>query len=302
MPMKNSEIAEFVTATIVNGLAEGTVPWQQGWVGSSMSPRSLSTRKYYQGFNAVSLGYIAAVNGYESNVWGTFKQISERGGKVRKGEKASYAIFFKMLEVDHDESDDTVRKIPMLRYYKVFNLDQTEGVKLPKALQPVKTKARKVAVLKGVEAVQAEYSDAPKLVHRKQGRAFYDMKKDQITLPTREQFKTGGEYAATLFHEYIHSTGHSSRLDRLVPAEFGCETYAQEELVAEIGAVMLAHRQNMKINWKNSEAYVGGWLKALKDEPMMLVKASNAAAKAVTHILGDVNEDIVEDEEEMVAA
>lgn len=62
-----------------------------------------------------------------------------------------------------------------------------------------------------------------------------------ITFP-KNRFKSKNEYYMTLFHELCHATGAAHRLDRKLIngwANTTVRTYAKEELVAEIGAIML---------------------------------------------------------------
>ena len=62
-------------------------------------------------------------------------------------------------------------------------------------------------------------------------RAFYSPLLDSVTIPCRAQFKDRAEFYSTEFHELVHSTGHSSRLDRFsTPGDhtFGGEEYSKE--------------------------------------------------------------------------
>lgn len=99
------------------------------------------------------------------------------------------------------------------------------------------------------------------------------------------------EYYSTLFHEFIHSTGHSNRLHRdgitSATAHFGSEEYSKEELVAEIGASMLTGLAGfVDITFDNSTAYIQSWLRNLKNDKTLIVKAASQAQKAVDYILG----------------
>jgi antirestriction protein ArdC len=97
------------------------------------------------------------------------------------------------------------------------------------------------------------------------------------------------EYYSTAFHELTHSTGHSSRLDRISRrAFFGSEDYSREELVAEIGAAALLNHCGIETgsSFKNSAAYIQSWLRALRNDKKMIVTASGAAAKAFELITG----------------
>lgn len=289
--MSNADIAEIVTAAAIEALEAGTVPWQKPWDGFTDGPMSLTTGKPYRGWNNLWLGFMGQARGYESQHWATFNTIKAQGGSIKKGEHGEFAIFYKTLKVEDkeitDENGDPVaRNIPLLRYFKVFNLDQTEGVEVPERMQPKKF-GRPVAVLKGVQAALDAYIDGPEVTHRKGDRAFYSPSDDKITLPQRNQFKSSALYAETVFHELIHSTGHKSRLDRFKGTEsFGCELYAKEELVAEMGAAMLATRNNVKVQWDNTAAYLKSWLAALKDDKQLLLQAASKATSAVDHIMG----------------
>jgi antirestriction protein ArdC len=109
-----------------------------------------------------------------------------------------------------------------------------------------------------------------------------------ICLPLREQFKTAAGYYGTLFHEATHSTGHSTRLDRLHRnARFGNGEYSKEELVAELGSAYLLHHAGLDTaaETRNAAAYIQSWLKALKNDRKMLVWAAAKAEKAARFIL-----------------
>ena len=120
-------------------------------------------------------------------------------------------------------------------------------------------------------------------------KAYYRPSTDTVVVPEIGQFKEVSEYYSTLFHELTHSTGHSSRLNRITaPAFFGSEEYSKEELVAEIGAATLVNMAGLETpkSFKNSAAYIQGWSKALKENKKMIVEASGKANKAVNYILG----------------
>jgi len=289
--MSNADIAEIVTAKAINSLKEGVPPWQKPWNGYTQGPLSLTTGKPYRGWNSVWLDFIGQSNGYSSPFWATIKTINSKKGKVKKGSKSEYAIYYKMLIVEDkqqpaEDGGYLTAHIPLLRYFPVYNLDQTEGVEVPEEMIPKKA-GRPVAVLKGVQAVLDDYIDGPEITHRAGDKAFYMPATDKITLPERKQFKSAAYYAETMFHELVHSTGHDSRLNRFTKAApFGCETYAKEELVAQIGAAMLATRYNVKVDWDNTPAYLASWLKALEDDHQLLLRAASKATAAIDHIMG----------------
>ena len=129
--------------------------------------------------------------------------------------------------------------------------------------------------------------------HKRGDRAFYRPVTDVVVLPEMAQFHSTAEYYSTAFHELIHSTGHSTRLNRLDSTVFfGSEAYSKEELIAEIGAAALLNHVGLETfgSFRNSAAYIQSWLKVLQNDKRMIVSAAGKAEKAVQMILGSVNE------------
>lgn len=275
--MSRSEIEAKVTDTIIEALEQGVVPWQKPWTGADGRAKSLSSKKHYRGINTLVLDAAAILGGFSSPWWGTYKQIKALGGNVRKGEQGTAIVLWKVFE--KEQEDGTTKRIPMLRYFTVFNADQADGLELPE-----EDKGEPVEVAEAVQDVLARYEDGPKVTHRRGDRAFYSPDADAITLPELDQFHSETALVATMFHELIHSTGHSSRLDRLEGGSFGCESYAQEELVAEMGAAMLAATVGIEVEISNSASYVASWLKVLKNDRSLLIKAAQQAQKAVDRV------------------
>lgn len=286
--MNRAEIEEKVTKGILAQLEKGVVPWSQPWTSAGLLPTSVATKRPYRGINALILWVEAQEKGYASPFWLTFKQTKQLGGSVKKGESATPVVFWKMLEKqERVDGVDVTKRIPLMRYFNVFNLEQTEGVELSNAHLAMVEQGEPVEVDAAVERVLEGYVDGPELKHVKQGRAFYVPSDDAITMPALDQFKSSEGYASTLFHELTHSTGHASRLDRFEGNEtFGCESYAKEELVAEIGASILAGAVGVDLDVEQTAAYVGSWLKKLNDDRSLIVSAAQQAQKAVDRILG----------------
>jgi antirestriction protein ArdC len=300
--MDRQEIEAKVTDAIIARLEQGVAPWTKPWTSSGWLPTSLASGKGYRGINTLILSSVAGDKGYESPLWGTFKQIQNFGGQVRKGEKSTAVVFWKILKVEDRKAEDTQRSIPLLRYFNVFNAEQTEGLDLP----PRFTQSRpSVPVEVGVQNVLDGYVDGPQVRHTPSERAFYSPTEDAITLPVRSQFATAEGYAGTAFHELVHSTGHRSRLDRFTEASpFGCANYAKEELVAEVGATLLGATVGVGTSLDESAAYVSSWLRRLSDDRSLIIKAAQQAQKAVDRIVNfdpSVVEDVNEADRELVA-
>ena len=282
--MAKFDIYQEVTDRIISELENGIIPWQKPWIASGTDRAiSYSTGKPYSLLNQMLLG--------QPGEYITFNQVKEAGGKVKKGEKAKFVVFWKWIE-SKDELDPITgepKKIPYLRYYNVFHIDQCEGI-APKHTAPVETITTPAEADAAAEAIIADYlkRSGVKLTHEEGDRAYYRPATDSITLPSMEQFAKTAEYYSTAFHELTHSTGHESRLNRLTKlAAFGSEEYSKEELVAEIGAAALVNHVGLETadSFRNSAAYVQSWLHALKDDKRMIVSASGKAEKAVNMIL-----------------
>ncbi len=173
----------------------------------------------------------------------------------------------------------------MLRYYRVFNLSQTEGIAdklgLGESAQPVPN----IGVC---DAIVREMPNRPPIVGS--DHAWYSPIADQVGIPARGTFTSSEEYYSTLFHELVHSTGHKSRLRREQfdnPIHFGSESYSKEELVAELGASMLCGVSGISPRTlDNSASYLKSWINRLRGDSRLIVSAASHAQKASDFILG----------------
>ena len=275
------KVYDIINQRITDLLEQGTIPWHKPWNVQANYPKNLISKKEYRGINI----FILASSPYSSPYWMTFNQIQSKGGHVVKGEKSMPVIFWKWL--DRKENDPVTGKIPMLRYYNVFNLDQTEGIIAPDP-EETTTDHQPLPLPEDV------FQNMPLRPELKFGgnRAYYSPTLDYVQLPHLSSFEGPEEYYNTLFHEITHATGHQSRLARksiLEPSYFGSHEYSKEELVAEMGAAFLSGycgTENRTL--ENSAAYIQGWLKALKNDKTLLVQAASMAQKAADFILNRV--------------
>ena len=221
------------------------------------------------------------------------------GGKVRKGAKAGMVVFFKSLLIEDKENIDPetgkakTKTVPYLQYYNVFHLDDVEGIDT----KIVPGEAPEVEPIEAAEKVITDYlrreghlrfqNDKPS------NRAYYSPTLDEVVVPMLSQYEIPEEYYSTTFHELTHSTLKADRCDRVAEnanAHFGNEVYSREELVAEIGSAMICNRVGIEVEkaFRNSVAYIKGWLRALKDDPKMIVWAASRAEKAARFIINEV--------------
>jgi antirestriction protein ArdC len=284
---QNAEIGERLIEMI---RSSGTLVWHSPYLASSGLPRSLSGRKSYSGINVWLLAGTAMEHGYDSPWWGTYRQISDLGGQVRKGESSTRITFWKILE--RTEADATgkpvTKKIPLLRMFNVFNAAQADWAEgLPSFAAPVERPL--VERLAEADAIVDGYLDGgPTLIREHQDVAFYRPSTDEINLPSDANLAGTDERYATLFHEMVHSTGHATRLARegiidLSPHRRG-SVYSFEELVAEFGSAFLCGQVGIDSTLANSAAYLQGWLSYLSSDPTALARAAQAAQKAVNLI------------------
>ncbi len=269
-----------ITDRIIAELGQGVIPWRKPWIASGAA-LSHATGRPYSLLNQLLLG--------RPGEYVTFKQAEAEGGHVRKGEKSRFVVFWKWIE-DIDKDTGEIKKHPYLRYYNVFHIDQCEGIK-PRWEKPLLNPASPDET---AEAIMNGYltRSGVKLIHVKGDRACYTPANDTITVPEITQFAETPEYYSTLFHEMTHSTGHPKRLNRITSTAFASEAYSQEELVAELGSAFLVHTAGLETagSFRNSAAYIRGWLKALHDDRRLIVTASGKAEKAVRLILGEEEE------------
>jgi antirestriction protein ArdC len=284
----SNKVYEYITDKIIEELTNGCVPWHQPWKSPDgvRAPTSFISKKAYRGVNSFLLTVARIKAGYESNYWLTFNQIQSLGGSV-KGQKTEMVVFWKLLEkpAENPAPERDKDYVPLLRYYRVFNLDQVSGIKKPVAenqpaiFQPISE----------AEAVATQYQKQIEVTHCG-SRAYYQPSSDSIRMPEKQSFDRAEYYYSTLFHEFSHSTGHRSRLNRAGITEthyFGDEIYSKEELIAEMGAAMLCGVvgiENRTI--KNSASYIQSWIRKLRDDKKLVVHAAAAAQKAADFILG----------------
>lgn len=276
---KHFDIYALVTSRIIEHLEKGVIPWRQPWFESGV-PRNLVSDKPYRGVNVLLLASL----GYEQNYFLTFRQVQELGGKVRKGEKSHEVIFWNWKEVENKETGKK-EKIPILRYYRVFNISQCEGIskeKLPEKFE------RKHDPVQPCEEIIAAMPNKPPIRHEEH-EAYYHPAMDYVNMPKPESFISAEAYYGALFHELVHSTGHASRLNRKEIVErtgFGSARYSAEELTAEIGASFLKSQAGIPIEeLENSTAYIKHWLEQLKNDKRFIVYASAQAQKAADYIM-----------------
>src|SRR3990167_1871542 len=292
-----ANVYEIVTEKVLAAMAAGVAPWRQ--VGRSVDgagPRSMSTRREYRGCNVVLLSIAAVVEGYSSPWWGTYEQVKGLGGQVRSGQKSTLVVFWKRTErrQENEDGEEETRRGFLLRYFSVFSEQQCDWPDgSPFATEP-DDGAPRVEPIEAAQSVWSGYEGAPELRHSGD-RAYYSPKDDVVAMPPRDSFESSEYYYSVLFHEGTHSTGHAKRLGRDGIVEladgghgFGSESYAKEELVAELGAAFLCAAAGIEnaATLEVSAAYLRHWSERLRSDPKLFVRAAAQAQRAADHILG----------------
>ena len=271
-----SDLHQEVTDKILALIEAGTPPWRCGWRQSTPSgmPANPFAGRSYNGINVVLLWAEAQAKGYESAHWATYRQIQAAGGQVRKGEKGTRIIFYRTLDIAGETADEEGKRIPILKSYSVFNVAQCDGLVTAEAPEPLSEPERDERVERFVANVGAE-------VRFNAGRAFYSPSEDYLGMPKRGLFHTAESFYATLIHETVHFSGHPSRLDRLkLTARYGSESYAVEELIAELGASFLCAELGINSDLPNHASYLASWLAVMKGDKRAIFKAAAAASQA----------------------
>ena len=298
---------------LVEQIEKGTAPWTQAWQpGEKALPANVQTGKAYRGGNSVWLLSVAERRGYADERWGTFKQVRDLDGQVRKGEKGTRILYwhFEDRRAVRDSSgrpvlDDRGKSVyesralqsPRVYTYTVFNAEQCDGL-------PKREERAAASTWDGHrEADRVLERSGARIEHSGEDRAFYDIRGDRIVLPYRERFPEAAGYYQAALHELGHWTGHANRLNRATLQEGIVEgpyskQYAREELRAEISSMMTGDRLNLGHDPARSASYVGHWIKALRDDSREIYRAARDAQGISDYLLEPVRDRGTEHEAE----
>jgi antirestriction protein ArdC len=286
-----SDTYEIVTNRILAQLEKGVVPWRNPRKGRAIAgqfAQNLVSHRAYHGCNFWILNYGTDFN---SPYWLSFKQAIDLGGNVRKGEHGTPVVFWKFFQTENKETG-TVKNVPMLRHFTVFNLDQCENVRRP---EPVVLPD--FHPIESAQAIVDAMPNKPKIEtgepQRGGSAGCYSSTDDTVTMPDARDFRTPESFHAVLFHELGHATGHHSRLNRPLGNKFGSHDYAKEELIAELtSGYLCATCQIFDVLEENAAAYIGSWIKVLKDDRTLFVHAAGKAQHAADWILNTRQEQV----------
>ena len=287
-----TDVYKLVTDTIVERMKQGQIPWKSPYTVRGMGCAiSHGSKEPYSFINQFLL--------MEPGEYFTFNQVQKEGFRIRKGAKAKFVVFWKMLSfsearsvgefIEESDADGTSKLIPYLRRYNVFHESDIEGFERDTHDDEIDA-AKNAEFFRPADDIIDGYANTPR------GPRFatvdcvphYTPSLDIVECPQKAQFVSLSEYYKTVFHELVHSTGHDDRLKRGLKGHSDMTGYSREELVAEIGASYLTSISNLPDqSIDNAVAYLQGWIRHLQSNPKWIVWAASRAEAATKYILNE---------------
>lgn len=321
-------IAPRLTELMIQRIEHLETDWQKPWITDLAHglPRNLRGTPYRAG-NILMLLFLSGIAGYQTPFFMTFQQAKEEGLNILKG-SLSFPVYFWKICIRHKETRRKIdleeyrqlpkeaRKqyevIPIIRYYSVFNLDQTDmQEKQPERYAALTARAERKdysdgMVCEPIDRMIEQQSWLCPIELRYGDRAYYTRLHDRVVCPLKEQFPKGEAFYGTLLHEIAHSTGHAERLNRTMGSCFGDEEYAREELVAELTSALCGAMAGFATTPREENAaYLKEWLTQLRREPAylfdILVDVNRAARMIFDHLETETDEIAVEETEVLAA-
>lgn len=281
--------------------------WTKPWFTSRFKgfPQNLTGRSY-NNQNKVVLYFICDKYKYKTPIFVTFNQARNEKVQVLKGAKAFPISYYDLIIKDKITGKRVTREfyknlspteqekykvIPFLKYYNVFNLDQTNYSEVYPEKWNALVKEFGLNINSGnnfrnalLDSVIEKQTWLCPITLKEQDGAFYSPYKDSITLPERYQFIDDKEFYYTALHEMAHSTGHPERLARKF-GSFGSTEYAREELIAELSAAVTGRDLGMAVTPRKENAqYLDGWCSIISSDPKFIMTILSDVNKAVTSL------------------
>ena len=283
-----TDLYEEITTRIIAELEEGRVPWVRPWSSGGVAaldmPRNAATERRFSGCNILILWAAVMTGGFARQHWLTFKQALSLGGCVHKGERGTTVVYADRFVPDEERrrsesTGDRPKGVPFLKRFTVFNVAQCDG--LPAELTATDPPVAEGLILPAVEALIAATGAAVRLGGN---QAFYAPDLDVVQVPRPECFGEPTDWHRTALHELGHWTGAKHRLGRDQSGGFGSESYAREELVAELSAAFTCATLGIVPTVRHAD-YIASWLDVLRSDKRAIVRAASAASKAADYLL-----------------
>lgn len=314
---------ERLVQSLIGLMEAGTAPWRREWDAAAGGHHvHLLSGRPYRGSNPVLLTLGMHLRGSCLPWWCGFAEARARGLHPRRGSRAVHVLRPMRLGPPGEagaadrrpgepsgEGQAEARQDPAptaampglgsqaplrFRPVAVFNAADLEGPALAALIAERRREARQGerSAPERLAAAEAVLGAWPVPVHHGGDQACYLPLADRILLPERSAFHSAAAFYATWAHEAIHSTGHPSRLDRhlggsLTGSPEQQRAYAREELVAELGAVLVGDRLEVGSAAINHAAYLQHWVALLQESPRLLVQVLGEARRAADLVAPD---------------
>lgn len=280
---------QLITDKLLTLIEQGVKPWSKPW--HSTPYQNLITGHRYRGINPILCTIDTLLYGYEHPFFISFRQARENGWKILKGCKSTWLRWggTSVREIEDPETGETTTQyFTAFKFHNVFNvacIDDSDS--------DVKVGDRVEELLRGrvdhdeprLGAVEAFIARHNPNTRSGGDVACYHRGTDTICLPNYLSFSSAIAYYATYLHELVHWTGHESRCDRPLNNRFGSQSYAFEELIAEIGSAMVCNHLGMDSHLENHASYLDGWLRILKDDKKAFFRAAQNASTAAQYLI-----------------
>lgn len=289
--MKSKEYREIIAMEFLNSLKENPREWKQNWsAGQTGWPSNAATNKRYNGINMLHLKHAELKKGYPDNRWCTFKQIQDKGWKLKKGSHGEKVEYW--MPYDREERkfisweaarklNDAARITAYPKLYTVFNASMIEGI-------PEKNiEASHNTINPDILIEKISSNMAVEILNDGGTRAYYRPDEDKIHLPPQECFDDDYAYNSTALHELGHATGHSSRINRNMAGDYSSDDYAYEELVAEMTSCFMSEHLAARMSdehFENHKAYIQSWGRMIGKNPEIFIHAVKDAQKAASYL------------------
>ena len=284
---------ELIVNELIQALESGkTNLWRKEWTVKGGFRNVLSGHEY-KGSNPALLCLQSSIRGWHLPLFIGAGQAKSINCLPKKGSKSARILQPLLREYETKELDIngeakkaqymSYKCVPVFNVADVRGLDDEASLKLEKLIDDavLTAKPRELDVrVKEAHDRLFQWVKEVKAVIKGGDRAYYRPSTDEIVIPKRYNFKNDESYLSTFAHECIHST--MKRLDRKDL------TYAQEELVAELGAYLVCSKLEISnLDTKNHAAYLAAWSPMLKSDPKILFKSLANASKAADMVIGE---------------
>jgi antirestriction protein ArdC len=276
--MSKNNQQEEVATMLIEAMEQNAAPWMRPWKISPLRPHNGISGHEYRGLNLVLLAFCP----FDDPRYCTFKQAQESGWKIKKGSKSLLVKYAAKITKGKDgEEDEEAETFFINKWFRVFNFEQVEGA----PSFEYSAEAANFDPLPKCEEV-LKNADVELWESISSNKAFYELQGDSVCMPDRARFATAVDFYKTVFHEMGHATGAKHRLNREISGGRGSESYAFEELVAEITSFLVGRVVGCGSEpSSNNVSYLQSWIKGLKNDNNYIFKACRLADRAMRWIL-----------------